>query len=77
MNVNADRSTGQGRRWRAGRGGNSAMNADSRQDQGALTMPKRAMMAAMMRREARNSDDIMVGYFWDGKRCDELKLFIL
>jgi hypothetical protein len=41
------------------------MNADSRQDQGALlTMPKRAMMAAMMR-EARNEDDIMVGYFRD------------
>jgi hypothetical protein len=48
------------------------MNADSRQDQGALTMPKRAMMAAMMRREARNEDDIMVGYFRDGKLCDEL-----
>jgi hypothetical protein len=25
-------------------------------------MPKRLMMAAMMRREARNEDDIMVGY---------------
>jgi hypothetical protein len=29
MNVNADRSTGQARPRRAGRGGNSAMNANS------------------------------------------------
>jgi hypothetical protein len=35
-------------------------------------MPKRPKMAAMRRREARNEDDIMVGYFRDGKRCDEL-----
>jgi hypothetical protein len=38
------------------------MNADSREDQGELTMPKRPMMAAMMRRGARNEDDIMIGY---------------
>jgi hypothetical protein len=29
-------------------------------------MPKRPKMAAMRRREARDSDDIMVGYFRDG-----------
>jgi hypothetical protein len=35
-------------------------------------MLKRPKMAAMRRRGARISDDIMVGYFRDGKRCDEL-----
>jgi hypothetical protein len=47
------------------------MNADSRQDWGALTMPKRPTMAAMMRRRgARNKDNILVGYLatWDRKK---------
>jgi hypothetical protein len=39
------------------------MNADSREDQGKLTMPKRPMMTAMRRREARNEDDIMLAIF--------------
>jgi hypothetical protein len=47
------------------------MNADLLY-QGALTMPKRPKMAAMMRREARHEDDIMVGYFRmnDAMNCD-------
>jgi hypothetical protein len=56
---------------RAGRGGNSAMNADSREDQGELTMSKRPiiMMAAMRRRGARNEDDIMIGYLGNDDLC--------
>jgi hypothetical protein len=40
------------------------MNAESREDQGELTMSKRPiiMMAAMRRREARNEEDFMVDY---------------
>jgi hypothetical protein len=43
------------------------MNAESREDQGELTMSKRPiiMMAAMRRREARNEEDFMVDYLLD------------
>jgi hypothetical protein len=72
MNVNADRinsssATVKGRARRE-----QCDECRQQTDRGALlTMPKRPKMAAMRRREARNSDDIMVGdimvgYFRDG-----------
>jgi hypothetical protein len=72
MNVNADRINRSSATVKSRARREQCDECRQQTDRGALTMPKRPKMAAMRRREARNEDDIMVGYFRDGKRCDEL-----